>query len=343
MITMYNNKEEALFVKACVIAANEEDSQGDVLSSEDIKRIFTSFNNQSSFEVWHQNERIEGVSLLENYINKAPETIGNKTAPAGSWLITLRIDNPSIKESVQRHEFEGVSLSSSVKSACKLDLPSMATYSMIRDMECINPTFISLVGKLGTDEGPSNQYPLEIMNYPSYIKKNKLGGKNLGFMSELKALIGKYDNAEETVETDASQVEKSEAPETEEPKDEPAEEVEVKKEECPQKGQEEEAETVVEKEATEVPVEEAATEETEEKEEEVDELAKLEERIKKLEEIVQELTKENDEPEVEAPAEEEEPKIQKSAKQIITDEAPVKVKSFNELTGRDSFGRKIRK
>jgi hypothetical protein len=81
---MYNNKEEALYVKACVIAANEEDSQGDILSSEDIKRIFTSFNNQNNFEVWHQGEKIEGVSFLENYINKATEPLGDKEAPVGS-------------------------------------------------------------------------------------------------------------------------------------------------------------------------------------------------------------------------------------------------------------------
>ena len=36
---MLNDKDEALYVKACVIPANEEDSQGDTLSSEDIKRI----------------------------------------------------------------------------------------------------------------------------------------------------------------------------------------------------------------------------------------------------------------------------------------------------------------
>ena len=234
---MYNNKEEALYVKACVIAANEEDSQGDILSSEDIKRIFTSFNNQNNFEVWHQGEKIEGVSLLENYINKATEPIGDKEAPVGSWLITMKVDNPDIRLSIEKHEFEGVSLSSSVRSSCKLDLPELATYSMIRDMECINPAFISLVGRLGTDEGPSNGYPLEVMNYPTYVKKNRRGGNTLGFMSELKALIGKYDDADVA---DASSVEKSEAPLTseEEPKKQP--EAEVMKEECPEKKDKEE-------------------------------------------------------------------------------------------------------
>ena len=71
---MMNEKDEALYVKACVIPANEEDSQGDTLSSEDIKRIFTSYNNSSNFEIYHHGEKVEGISTLENYINKAEKT-----------------------------------------------------------------------------------------------------------------------------------------------------------------------------------------------------------------------------------------------------------------------------
>ena len=57
-----------------------------------------------------------------------------------------------------------------------------------------------------------------------------------------------------------------------------------------------------------------------------------------------------EEPETEETVEEEiveedvKPKINKSKKTIITDEpAQVTVPSFNERTGRDEFGRKIRK
>ena len=108
--------------------------------------------------------------------------------------------------------------------------------------------------------------------------------------------------------------------------------------------EEEDDEPVVEKDSAEVPAEEPATSEETAKPEVAEEIAELTSRIEKLEAIVAELTKE---PEAEEPAtteeEAEEPKIQKSAKQIITEEAPEPRKTFNELTGRDSFGRKIRK
>lgn len=77
-------KEDALFVKACVIQNGVTDSQGDTLNAEEIKRIFTSFNNASNFELHHDGIPIPEVSLLENYINTSPEVIGSITIPAHS-------------------------------------------------------------------------------------------------------------------------------------------------------------------------------------------------------------------------------------------------------------------
>ena len=346
---MLNDKDEALYVKACVIPANEEDSQGDTLSSEDIKRIFTSYDNNNLFEIYHQGDQIEGVSLLENYINKASEPIGDRMAPSGSWLIIMKVTNPTIKEMVLSHEFEGVSLSSTVKKSCGLNLPDITTYSNVKDMECVTPQFISLVGKLGTDEGPSNGYPLEVMNYTTYIKKSKNGGKKL----EVKEIV----NALKDLVSKAESAEPDEAPvKNEEPQKED-EEAEVKKEECPDKKpevtkeSEPEAESVVNKE--DAPTE-AATEESEEEPENNDDdsdarIAALEEKVAELEKAIKALQEKEppaeEEPAEEAPVEEDvKPKINKSKKTIITDEpAQVTVPSFNERTGRDEFGRKIRK
>lgn len=341
---MLNDKDEALYVKACVIPANEEDSQGDTLSSEDIKRIFTSYDNNNLFEIYHQGDQIEGVSLLENYINKASEPIGDHMAPSGSWLIIMKVTNPTIKEMVLSHEFEGVSLSSTVKKSCGLNLPDITTYSNVKDMECVTPQFISLVGKLGTDEGPANGYPLEVMNYTTYIKKSKNGGKKLEVKEIVNALKDLVSKAESAEPDEAPVILKNEEPE-------------VKKEECPDKKpevtkeSEPEAESVVNKE--DAPTE-AATEESEEEPENNDDdsdarITALEEKVAELEKAIEALQEKEppaeEEPAEEAPVEEDvKPKINKSKKTIITDEpAQVTVPSFNERTGRDEFGRKIRK
>ena len=347
---MIDEKDNALYVKACVIPANEEDSQGDTLSSEDIKRIFTSYDNNSRFEVYHHGDLVDGVTLLENYINKAEEPIGDRVAPVGSWLIIMKVTNPTIKEMVLSHEFEGVSLSSTVKQSCGLNLPDITTYADVRDMECVTPQFISLVGRLGTDEGPANGYPLEVMNYTTYIKKSKNGGKKLEVKEIVNALKDLVSKAESAEPDEAPVILKNEEPQKED------EEARVKKEECPDKKpevtkeSEPEAESVVNKE--DAPTE-AATEESEEEPENNDDdsdarIAALEEKVAELEKAIEALQKEpaaEEEPAEEVPVEEDvKPKINKSKKTIITDEpAQVTVPSFNERTGRDEFGRKIRK
>ena len=315
----YNDKSEALYVKGCVIACGIEDAQGDILDSESIKKIFTSYNNESKFEVMHMGERISGVTLLENYINKAPEQVGDKEAPIGSWLITMRVDNPDIRESILNHEFEGVSLSSEVKKSCKLKLPPITSYSSLKDMECLNPVYISLVGKLDSDEGPANGFPIVVQDYTTYIKKSKnYGGKTLKFeefLKSLKQLLSQVEESEETPE---------EAPENEE-----EEKPEIKKD---SDGESEAPEGEEDKSDEEKPDEDAR-------------LKALEEKVDALEKIVEELKPKEEDNEEES-EEEAKPKIQKSKsrKQMNTEEAePVPQKTFFEMTGRDAFGRKIRK
>ena len=318
----YNDKSEALYVKGCVIACGIEDSQGDILDSESIKKIFTSYNNESKFEVMHMGERISGVTLLENYINKAPEQVGDKEAPIGSWLTTMRVDNPEIRESILNHEFEGVSLSSEVKKSCNLKLPPITSYSSLKDMECLNPVYISLVGKLDSDEGPANGFPIVVQDYTTYIKKSKnYGGKTLKFeefLKSLKQLLSQVEESEEAPE------------ETPEEKPEEEEKPKIKKDsdgesEAPEGGEEDKSD--------------------EEKPDDVDaRLDALAKKVEALEKIVAELKSEKEEEQEESEEEEAKPKIQKSRKQMNTEEPePVPQKTFFEMTGRDAFGRKIRK
>lgn len=313
----YNDKSEALYVKGCVIACGIEDSQGDILDSESIKKIFTSYNNESKFEVMHMGERISGVTLLENYINKAPEQVGDKEAPIGSWLITMRVDNPEIRESILNHEFEGVSLSSEVKKSCNLKLPPITSYSSLKDMECLNPVYISLVGKLDSDEGPANGFPILVQDYTTYIKKSKnYGGKTLKFeefLKSLKQLLSQVEESEEAPE------------ETPEEKPEEEEKPKIKKDSDGESEEEDKPED-------------------EEKPDEDARLKALEEKVDALEKIVEELKPKEEDNEEESEEEEAKPKIQKSRKQMNTEEPePVKQKTFFEMTGRDAFGRKIRK
>ena len=348
-------KQRALYVKGCVIPNGIMDSQGDTLYSEDIKKIFTSFNNQDNFEVYHDDIPIPEVSLLENYISTANESIGNVIIPAGSWNCVIRVDNPEIQEGLLTGELGGLSLKNRIANKCKANLHGVIRYQDVADAECVIPTFISFV------EGGANGYPLLVMDYDAYILKSnsvvfneEKGAKNMAFnlLDGLKSLIQQAEASQEedevVVEKEDKTTEEEEVVETAtEVVDETAEEPVVEKEDASTEEEEpeEEDEPVIEKE------DEVIESEGEVIEEEAETESDLEARVAKLEELVAKLTAEEDEEEdVETPdptvepEDEDTPKIVKSEKVIIEDSNMPQHTNYFEMTGRDPrTGKKIRK
>lgn len=319
-------KQKALYIKACVIANGITDSQGDTLQTTDIKKIFTSFNNQDNFELNHNNIPINEVSLIENYINATDEKIGNLIVPKGSWLVVIRIDNPEIKKLILNNEIQGISLYNYVGEKCKANLNGTVRYQDIIDKECVIPVFISFV------EQGANGYPLHVMDYETYIQKSKKV-KFMDFKEFIDGLKGLIKQAEEVEPAN----DKKEEPVTDEK--------ETKKDDKPviEKECKTDKEPVIEKEdkIDEKPVTENTEEKPMEKEPSIKELM---DRITALETKIDEIYKEevidNDEKIVEETIA---PKIVKSEKELNIRE-PVKVSNYYEMTNRDPVtGKKIRK
>ena len=324
-------KQKALYVKACVIPNGIMDSQGDTLYAEDIKKIFTSFNNQDNFEVYHNDIPIQEVSLLENYISLADETIGTDTVPRGSWNVVIRVDNPDIQTGLFTGEFGGISLNNRIAPKCKGNLSGQVRYADIPDAECVIPLLISFVEK------GANGYGLHVMDYEAYIKKSnsfsKEGAKDMAFnlLDGLKSLIKEAEASEE----EAVILKEDDEDKKEEPVEEPVIE---KADDTPTEEEEDSAE--------EETVE--SDEKTEEEEAEIKKADPLEERVAKLEEQIQALleTKEEENAEEETTDEEsaeDTPKITKSEK-VIVEEKTTQTSNYYEMTGRDPLtGLKIRK
>lgn len=353
-------KQKALYVKGCVIPNGVQDSQGDTLHAEDIKKIFTSFNNQDNFEIYHEDNPIPEVSLLENYISTADETLGTNVVPSGSWNVVIRVDNPEIQQGLLNGELGGLSLSNRIAPRCKGNLKGTIRYQDVPDAECVVPRFISFV------EGGANGYGLHVYDYDAYILKSKDvefeeedGGKIMDFKEFLNGLKSLIKEAEAPVEeepaiekedeeTKEEEVEVTQEEETvteteEEPAVEKEDTSETAEEEAPA---EEETEPVIEKE-TEETEEEAVAEETEAEETDLEaRVAKLEEALAKLvaekeEEPVKEES-ETPDPETE-PEDEDTPKITKSEKVIIEETQVKEPTNYFEMTGRDPrTGKKIR-
>ena len=336
-------------MKCCIIANGVEDSQGDTLYAEDIKRIFTSFNNQDNFEIYHNDLPIEEVSLLENYISSADESIGNLIVPAGSWNAVVRVDNPEIQQGLLTGEFKGVSLNNRIKPRCRANLHGTIRYKDVADAECIIPLLISFV------EAGANGYPLHVMDYDAYIRKSKAvepkkdGAKIMDFKEFLNGLKSLIKEAEDTPEEEPAIEKEDEETEEEAEVETTEEEVEETEEEEPaiekedaEEEDSEEEEPVIEKEDDEATEEEPTEEEAP---------SDLEARVAKLEEIVAELTKEPEEEEEEEtpdpeqePEDEDTPKITKSEKVVMTENKTIQNSNYYEMSGRDPLtGKKLRK
>lgn len=309
-------KQKALYIKACVIANGITDSQGDTLETTDIKKIFTSFNNQDNFELNHNNIPINEVSLIENYINATDEKIGNLIVPKGSWLVVIRVDNPEIKKLILNNEIQGISLYNYVGEKCKANLNGTVRYQDIIDKECVIPVFISFV------EQGANGYPLHVMDYETYIQKSKKV-KFMDFKEFIDGLKGLIKQAEEVEPVNDK-------------KEEPmADEKENKKEDSTK-------EPVIEKEDK--IDNEPVTENTEEPMEKEPSIKELMDRIEALENKIDEIYKEKIIDDADDIVEETiAPKIVKSEKELNIRE-PVKVSNYYEMTNRDPVtGKKIRK
>ena len=342
-------KNKALYVKACVIANGITDKQGDTLYREDIKKIFTTFNNQDNFEVYHNDLPIQEVSLLENYISTADETIGTSIVPSGSWNVVIRVDNPTIQEGLLTGEFGGISLNNRIAPKCSAGLSGQVRYQDISDAECVIPLLISFV------ERGANGYGLHVMDYDAYIKKSSSfskGAKRMAFnlLDGLKSLIKeaeasekedavilKEDNMDQKEEVvEEASIKKEAEPTTEEEVNEPV----VQKEDTTEK---EEDTTPAEEEVKEPVEEEAEIEKADEPS-----IADLESRITKLEELIQQLLpkeEENDEVDdgAEPTVDEDTPKITKSEKVIVENTKTQENTNFYDMTGRDPItGVKIR-
>ncbi|MDZ4170603.1 MAG: XkdF-like putative serine protease domain-containing protein, partial [Methanobacteriaceae archaeon] len=223
-IVTYDVKKDALYIE-CVVLANGEtdpelykDSQGDTWDTKTIKQVFTSEANQSDHDLFHDKEKVEGVTSISNYISTQDKTIGGRTVPTGSWIKELMITNPEIIEMVKSNEVNGVSPNFRLheNSTCLKELRgidgNLFFNKDIENKECMKPVYLSLV-----DE-PANEYGLEVFSYDKYLEKTKtpkIGGRNMAnkFKEMLKgfgeSIVNYADEMDETENIELSKAEET--------------------------------------------------------------------------------------------------------------------------------------
>ena len=335
-----------MYVTGVVIPNGIADHEGDVLNKVDIKKIFTKYLNRDT-DTMHTRIRNEGVDVLANWISEADMVIRGKTAPAGSWLATFKITNAEIIKSIKSGKLAGLSLGSVSDIALTQKywfINKSINYKDLDDTEEIIPLFISFVDK------PSNGFGFEIMDYDVYINKRandveveKMTNENQEIKPEDEKLsvsawerivnafsINKSisDPAEPKEEVSDVNIEKKESEEESEPKDISNTELLEKIPEAVSNGIVNAFEKMKVKKEDAPPKVEKSDDKSEDEEEKQEET----EAPKKEEEKSEEKEKKDKEVDINKRA---------TSKEAIVDIEHTS--TFYERTGRDMFGKKVRK
>lgn len=205
-----------LYIRGCIIEANKEDSDQDILTKEDIKKININLTSDIYFDIQHNCEPITGCRLIENTIIDYPVSIGGQMINPGSWVGTVEVNNSDLEQLILNGTIKGFSLFSYAGGN--------TTYKEVLDKADVYPLFISFV------EYPANHILFEVLDRDSYI--SKMEDENLAdeksLIDKIKELLNKYE--ETTTEEEPivdKEVEESVADATEEePVVEKAEELE---------------------------------------------------------------------------------------------------------------------
>lgn len=203
-----------LYIRGCIIEANKEDSDQDILTKEDIKKININLTSDIYFDIQHNCEPITGCRLIENTIIDYPVSIGGQMINPGSWVGTVEVNNSDLEQLILNGTIKGFSLFSYAGGN--------TTYKEVLDKADVYPLFISFV------EYPANHILFEVLDRDSYI--SKMEDENLAdeksLIDKIKELLTKYEETTTEEPIVDKEVEESVADATDETAVEKAEQLE---------------------------------------------------------------------------------------------------------------------
>lgn len=335
---------ETLIINGVVIANGVADSDGDILNKAEIKTINMKY--QRDTDTMHTNIKNDGVEVFNTWISEVDTNIKGKVAPAGSWMVTMKVTNPQLIQCIEEGKINGFSLGSVSEKAMTPKywfINKSLNYRDIKNIEEVIPLFISFVDK------PANQYGFEVMTYDAYINKNEKDVKEMteskkedmipvSFVEKLMDKLS-INKSEDNVTVEKAEEEPVVEETTEATADETVTALFEKLDTIIEQNNQilaglqksDEEETVDEEEE----IEKAEEEESEEKEEEAssEEEKEDDEEIEKAEETETAEEEEKKEDEV---------TVEKRETSMIENQNTQSHTTFYQKTGRDSLGRKIR-
>lgn len=102
---------DSYYVTGIVYEPMTEDSQGDYMTEEEIRKAAHWFaKNGDGIDIQHNFEKFEKAEVVENWIAKADFEIGKEKIKKGTWLMTVEITDPDVWAAVEKGEITGFSM-----------------------------------------------------------------------------------------------------------------------------------------------------------------------------------------------------------------------------------------
>ncbi|MGG1792393.1 XkdF-like putative serine protease domain-containing protein [Bacillus mycoides] len=109
-VPILKTEEEKQLVTGVVYEPDVEDSHGDTMTAEEIeKAAYTFMDNYQHIDKQHDEIAGKGT-VVENWIAKSDMTVGEQEVKAGTWLMTVRVDDTETWEEIKKGEVTGFSM-----------------------------------------------------------------------------------------------------------------------------------------------------------------------------------------------------------------------------------------
>ncbi|SCC56648.1 Uncharacterized protein BCZB5J_04497 [Bacillus cereus] len=109
-VPILKTEEEKQLVTGVVYEPDVEDSHGDTMTEEEIeKAAYTFMENYQHIDKQHDEIAGKGT-VVENWIAKSDMTVGEQEVKAGTWLMTVRVDDTDTWEEIKKGEVTGFSM-----------------------------------------------------------------------------------------------------------------------------------------------------------------------------------------------------------------------------------------
>lgn len=180
--------DNSLYIKGPVLSPGISDSVSDrPLTPEEIQKAAYQFLPGSPIvDVQHAFKKIADV--VESYVTPEPTKFNNMTYPAGTWFVTSRVTDPTIKKAIQDGELTGYSVGALPEkqySELKRSLPAItkAQFNSVKEGEWF-PLTVSIV-----DRPSYKDMIFKVFGADEVIKKSREGYDR---MSEENAIVGMF-------------------------------------------------------------------------------------------------------------------------------------------------------